>query len=114
MAKDHIFKDNTKAPVDTGRKQDALNKIKLFSEIYPQAKDLCLDVIRAVKDLDGLPNGVLKEMVDLKIDKSDPDNTFQELRKLVPHKYLESIFKTADRANDDGQLIVLSEELIAS
>lgn len=114
MAKEHIFKDNTKAPVDTGRKQDSLNKIKLLSEIYPQAKDLCLDVIRAIKDLDGLPNGVLKEMADLRIDKTNPDKAFQELRELVPHKYLESIFKTADRANDNGQLIVLSEELIAS
>jgi len=113
MAKEHIFKDNTKASVDGGRKQDALNRIKFLSEIYPQAKDLCIDIIRAVKDLDALPNGVLKEIVNLRIDKSNPDKAFQELRVLIPHKYIESIFKTADRANDDGQLIVLSEELIA-
>ena len=114
MAKEHIFKDNTKATVDGGRKQDALNRIKLLSEIYPQAKDLCIDVIRAIKDLDALPNGVLKEIVELRIDKTNPDKAFQELRILIPHKYIDSIFKTADRANDDGQLIVLSEELIAS
>jgi superfamily II DNA or RNA helicase len=114
MAKEHIFKDNTKATVDGGRKQDALNRIKLLSDIYPQAKDLCIDIIRAIKDLDALPNGVLKEIVGLRIDKADPDKAFQELRILIPHKYIESIFKTADRANDDGRLIVLSEELIAS
>ncbi len=114
MAKEHIFKDNTRVTVDGGRKQDALNRIKLLSEIYPQAKDLCIDVIRAIKDLDALPNGVLKEIVNLRIEKTNPDSAYQELRILIPNKYIESIFKTAERANDDGQLIVLSEELIPS
>ncbi len=113
IAKEHIFKDNTKAPVDSGRKQDALNKIKILADSYPQAKDLCIDVIRVIKDLDSLPNGVLKEIAELKIDKKDFNKAFQELRELVPHKYLENIFKTAERANDSGKLIVLSEELIA-
>ncbi|HAT74147.1 MAG: Helicase domain protein [Candidatus Moranbacteria bacterium GW2011_GWF2_36_839] len=113
ITKEHIFKDNTKAPVDSGRKQDSLNKIKILADSYPQAKDLCIDVIRVIKDLDGLPNGVLKEIAELKIDKNDFDKAFQELRELVPHKYLENIFKTAERANDSGKLIVLSEELIA-
>jgi superfamily II DNA or RNA helicase len=113
MAKEHIFKDNTKASVDGGRKQDALNRIKLLSELYPQAKDLCLDIIRAIKDLDALPNGVLKEIVELRIDKANPEKAYLELKELIPSKYLESIFETADRANDDGKLIVLSEELIA-
>ena len=113
MTKEHIFKDNTKATVDGGRKQDALNRIKLLGDIYPQAKDLCIDIIRAIKDLDALPNGVLKEIVELKIDKENPDGALQGLKVLIPHKYIESIFKTADRANDDGQLIVLSEELIS-
>ena len=112
MAKEHIFKENTKPPVDSGRKQDALNKIKFLSDSYPQAKELCTDVIRVIKDLDSLPYGVLKEITDLRIDKGDLDKAFQELRELVPHKYLEGIFKTADRANDTGKLIVLSEELI--
>ena len=112
MAKEHIFKDNTRASVDTGRKQDALNKVKILGDSYPQAKDLCIDLVRVIKDLDGLPNGVLKEIVDLKIDKNDYEKATQELRTLVPNKYLESIFETADRANDSGKLIVLSEEFI--
>ena len=113
MAKEHIFKENTKAPIDSKRRQDALNKVKLLSEMYPQAKDLCIDLIRVIKDLDGFPTGVLKEMADLKIDRANLDGALQTLRDLVPNKYLESIFQTADRANDHGKLIVLSEELIA-
>jgi len=113
MAKEHIFKDNTKAPIDKGRRQDALAKVKILGDSYPQAKDFCLDLIKVIKDLDGLPNGVLKEIVELKIDKSDIDKSFQELKELVPQKYLENILKTAERANDTSKLIVLSEELIA-
>jgi len=112
MAKEHIFKDNTKAPVDTGRRQDALAKVKILGENYPQAKDFCIDLIKVIKDLDGLPNGVLKEIIEIRIDKTDFSKAYQELKELVPHKYLESIFKTAERANDTGKLIVLSEELI--
>ncbi|HMP67240.1 MAG TPA: helicase-related protein [Candidatus Paceibacterota bacterium] len=113
MAKEHIFKDNTKASVDGGRKQDALNRVKLLGDLYPQAKDLCIDIIRTIKDLDALPNGVLKEIVELRIDKANPEKAYLELKELIPSRYIESIFETADRANDDGKLIVLSEELIA-
>ena len=111
IAKEHIFKDNTKAPVDTGRRQDALAKIKILGDNYPQSKDFCIDLIKVIKDLDGLPNGVLKEITELKLDKTDFNKVYQELKKLVPNKYLESIFATAERANDTGKLIVLSEEL---
>ena len=113
IAKEHIFKENTKAPIDSKRRQDALNRVKLLSELYPQAKDLCLDLIKVIRDLDGLPTGVLKEIAELKIDKIDLDKALQTLKELVPNKYLESIFQTADKANDNGKLIVLSEELIA-
>lgn len=111
MAKEHIFKENTKPSIDSGRKQDSLNKMKILADNYPQAKDLCLDVIKIIKDLDGLPNGVLKEIAEIKIDKNDFDKSFQELKELVPGNYIENIFKTAERANDSGKLIVLSEEL---
>ncbi|MCW1888262.1 MAG: helicase-related protein [Candidatus Moranbacteria bacterium] len=111
IAKEHIFKDNTKPPVSGRRKQDALNKLKFIGDNYAPAKDLCVDIIRTVKDLDGLPNGVLREIADLRLDKEDLSKAFSELKELVPQKYLSSIFETAERANDSGKLIVLSEEL---
>ncbi len=112
IAKEHIFKDNTKAPIDSGRRQDALNRIKLLGDIYQPAKDLCKDVIKAIKDLDALPNGVLKEIVNLKIGKDNLELAYKEVKNLLPTKYLDSIFKTASKANETGSLIVLSEELI--
>lgn len=113
IAKEHIFKDNTKPPVSGKRKQDAIKKLKYLGGNHPPAKDLCTDIIRVIKDLDGLPNGVLKEIADLRIKKQNLGKTLTILKELVPQKYLGSIFETADRANDTGKLIVLSEELIA-
>lgn len=112
ITKEHIFKDNTKPPITGRRKQDAINKLKYLGEKHAPAKELCVDITRVIKDLDGLPNGVLREIVDLRIDKERLSDSLTALKKLLPQKYLESIFKTAERANDKGKLIVLSEELI--
>ena len=111
IAKQHIFKDNTRVSVTGGRKHEALNKLKILSELYPTAKDLCLDVIKVVRDLDALPNGVLKDIAELPIDKKDPARAHAILKDMLPSKYLEDIFATAKRSEEVSQLIVLSEEL---
>jgi superfamily II DNA or RNA helicase/HKD family nuclease len=112
VAKQHIFKDNTMPAIDTGRKQDSLNKMKILADSFPQAKDLCLDIVKIIKDLDGFPTGVLKDIAELKIDKKDYEKAYKSLKQLIPTKYIDSIFKTAERASDTSKLIVLSEELI--
>lgn len=112
IAKEHIFKDNTKPPISGRRKQDAIQKLKILADNHISAKEWCADVIHVIKDLDGLPNGVLKEIAD-QIKKDDLEKSFSSLKELVPQKYLSSIFETAERANDSGKLIVLSEELIS-
>jgi len=110
IAKQHIFKDNTKPPISGRRTQDAIAKVKILAERHVSAKELCADVIKIIKDLDGLPNGVLKEIAELKMD--DTVKALTTLKELVPQEYLDSIFETAERANETGRLIVLSEELI--
>lgn len=113
VAKQHIFKDNTRASVAGGRKHDALNKLQLLSELYPTSKDLCFDIIKVIKDLDALPNGVLRDIADVPLDKSKPSKTYEIIKGMLPAKYLEDIFATAKRAEEINQLVVLSEELIA-
>ena len=111
IAKEHIFKNNTRASVTGGRKQDALGKLKLLSEMYQPAKDLCLDAIKTIKDLDALPNGVLKDIAELYLDKANLAKSYNALKEMLPPKYLEDIFTTAKRAEETARLIVLSEEL---
>ena len=111
VAKDHIFKSNTRASVTGGRKQDALGKLKLLSEMYQPAKDLCLDAVKTIKDLDALPNGILKDIAELHLDKANLAKSYNVLKEMLPPKYLEDIFTTAKRAEETARLIVLSEEL---
>ncbi len=113
ITKEHIFKNNTKQPVGgRGRKSDALTKLRVFSGKYSPAKDICSDIIKIIKELDGLPEGALKQIVNLKIDNDNYSRTFEQLKEVVPQKYIDDIFETAERAGDTGELIVLSEELI--
>ena len=111
VAKEHIFKSNTRASVTGGRKQDALGKLKLLSEMYQPAKDLCLDAVKTIKDLDALPNGILKDIAELHLDKANLAKAYNALKEMLPPKYLEDIFTTAKRAEETARLIVLSEEL---
>ena len=112
MAKQHIFKDNTVVPVEMGRRKEALQKLKILSEKNPNAEDYCKDLEKAIKKLDALPTGLLKDIADIKLNGTDLDVAYSELQKLVPQKYLINIFKTADLANDTDKLVVLSEEFI--
>lgn len=112
VAKEHIFKSNTRASVTGGRKQDALGKLKLLSEMHQPAKDLCLDAIKTIKDLDALPNGILKDIAELYLDEANLVKSYNTLKEMLPPKYLEDIFTTAKRAEETARLIVLSEELV--
>lgn len=112
VTKEHIFKDNTKPSVVGGRKHDALNKLQILAEKYAPSKDLCKDIIKIIKDLDGLPDGILKIITEMYLDKAKPEIMYTELKKILPAKYIEDIFATAKRAEEISRLIVLSEELI--
>lgn len=112
VAKKHIFKDNTRPSVTGGRRQGSLDKLQVLSELYAPAKDLCKDTIKIIKDLDALPDGVLKNISEMSLNKADPSKMYVELKEMLPAKYLEDIFATAKRAEETGRLIVLSEELI--
>ncbi len=113
IAKEHIFKDNTRPSVIGGRKNGALNKLQILSELHAPSKDLCKDAIKIIKDLDSLPDGLLKNISEMFIDKSDPGKAYIELKEMLPSKYIEDIFTTAKKAEEAGRLVVLSEELIA-
>ena len=50
MAKEHMFRDNTKPPIKGKRKQNALAKVSLLREKYPAAEDICRDIEKIIKD----------------------------------------------------------------
>ena len=111
VAKDHLFRDNTKPPVGGKRKKEALDRMWLMIRKHPLAKELCLDVVRLIKELDALPVVILRQIASLTV-KKDPAAAYGELLEIVPTDYIEDIITTSKRAAGNGKLVVLSEELV--
>jgi superfamily II DNA or RNA helicase len=112
VAKDKLFKNNTQPMIQKGRKMDGLAKLEILSKLDPDSVDLCKDLIIIIKDYDALPNGLLKEIAQFKIDKKNPQKTTTKLRELFPLEYIEKINTTANYGEDQQHLVVLSEEFI--
>jgi len=113
VAKEHIFKDNTVAKVKTGKnKENALKKIKILVKELPAVNEYAKDLEKVIKELDGLPIALLKEVARIKI-KKDPNRAYETIQELIPVDYIEKIMQTAERAEGDGKLVLLSEEFIA-
>ncbi|MCK5319811.1 helicase [Candidatus Parcubacteria bacterium] len=110
--KNHIFKNNTHPVIQPrSRRHDASVRLEILADKLPVAKDWCMDVIQIIKDFDALPNGLLKNLSSIDM-KKDPKDIFSEYRKLIPDNYITGIFKMAEKAKSDDELIVLSEQLL--
>lgn len=110
--KEHLFRNNTKPKIEKGRQKDALDRIEYLMEKVPSEADFCKDLESLIKDLDALPFGLLKEIVQMKIDKNNPIENIKYLKNIIPLEYIESLLETAKRSEVDEQVVVLSEEFI--
>lgn len=111
--KQHIFKNNTHPRMENGsRRFEVCAKLDNFSEIHPNAKNWCYDVIKIIKDYDSLPDGLLKDLAKINPKTNSPEEIYREYKKLLPDDYIKSIFEMAEMANSEDELIVLTEELV--
>ena len=100
---------NTSISIESrGNIGKALDKLEKLSH---KDKFLCEDIIRIMKEYDGFPEGIIREIANLDI--KDEDKAIEKLNVLLPITYLESLLNTAQKAdNSHGKIIVLSEEFI--
>jgi superfamily II DNA or RNA helicase len=111
MVKQHLFKKNTQVTISKGsRRFKAIQHLMLLSSMSTAAKDHCADVIKIIKEYDGFPDGLLKLLLDIRLD--DTEKAFSELRTVVPGEYIENISKTALRSAGEGDFVLLSEEIV--
>ena len=94
----------------SGRKGQAIHKIEILKELFPDKKDYFIDLYFVAKELDALPEGVYKQIrnIDKKTLKQDVDN----LIRIVPHSYLSKIIQTANKIDEGKETLILAEELI--
>lgn len=111
--KKHLFKNNSHMVVKSGsRRAEAAQRLVYLSSLNSVFSDYCDDVIKLIKDYDALPEGLLKKIANLKINKDDPDESFAALKELVPLDYIADIEATAKRSTEEGDFVLLTEELL--
>ena len=114
VAKQHIFKDNTMAPTNTNKnRQEAMGKVQLLGSAHPLATEYAKDLENIIKNLDALPMLTLKKIAQVHVQKA-PAKAFEQMQQLVPKKYIEKILTTASNAQEDGKIVLLSAQLMAS
>jgi hypothetical protein len=113
VVKQHLFKKNTQPSIKSGsRRFKAVQHLMLMANLYPSAKDHCDDVIKIIKEYDGFPDGLLKLILDIKLNKDQPEVSYNSLKGIVPEEYIEDINKTALRSAGEGDFVLLSEEIV--
>lgn len=113
LVKNHLFKKNTQVVIKSGsRRHKAIQHLMLIAQLDPYAKDHCDDVVRIIKEYDGFPDGLIKSILGINIDKDSPAENLNQLQKIVSEEYIEKVNKTALRSAGEGDFVLLSEELV--
>jgi superfamily II DNA or RNA helicase/HKD family nuclease len=108
LVRDILFEKHP-LPTISGRRSESLKIIKVIEEGYPKAKDYCHDLAQIIKKYDGINEGDLKLISQLMV--ANFENSFEELKKIVPQHQIDSINERASRLEGEYETIVLSEDI---
>lgn len=108
LVRDTLFEKHP-LPSISGRRAESLIRIKFIEENLPKAKDYCKDLTLIIKKYDGINEGDLKLISQLKI--TDLPKAFEELQAIVPQHQINAITQRASRLEGEYETIVLSEDI---
>lgn len=108
MVRDLLFEKHPLPPI-SGRRADALKKLKIIEDKLPRAKDYCHDLAQIIKKYDGINEGDLKSITQLDLD--DIEKAFEELKTIVPQHHIHAINERVARLEGESETIVLSEDI---
>lgn len=98
-------KTNTK--LDKGE-NETLTQLRGLESLLPQNTYL-KEIIKVIKEYKGLPDGVIKSIRSV-INFKQPEQSLEEIQKIVPNSYIENIFKAANHF-DDPETILFAQEI---
>ena len=107
--KGRIFSKKTEVVIDTG-KREAILKVEVLIEKAPAKKDYLNDLLKVIKELDSLPDLYAKLL--RKMNFESLAEGLKELEEQVPSAYLASIIQRAKSIDEEGESLILSEELV--
>ena len=107
LAKDRLFAKH-ELPKIQGRRADAIKVLKALSESLPQAKDYCEDVVKVIRELDDISDGVLKDIAQL--DLRNVEEAFSELLTTLPKRFIQNVQERATRNENEEELLLFAEQ----
>jgi superfamily II DNA or RNA helicase len=113
MLRDKLFANHEQPPI-RGRRADALTNLKFLRENYPPSKDFCKDLEDIIRQYDDLSEGELKDIAQMRFKDGGDDalkTSLEELKSQFPVHYIQAIKERAERLDNEGEVIVLTEDL---
>ena len=113
MLRDKLFAVHEQPPI-RGRRADALTNLKFLREEHSPAKDYCKDLEDIIRQYDDLSEGELKDIAQMRFGEGSEETLAEalgELKKQFPVHYIQAIKERAERLDNEGEVIVLTEEL---
>ena len=107
--KEKLFSKKTEVAFDAG-KREAMHKVEAMIEKVPEKKDYLNDLLKVIKDLDALPD--LYAKLIRKIDSDNLQAGLKDFEAQVPAAYLTSIIQRAQKIDEEGATLILSEEIV--
>lgn len=108
-AKDKLF-EKSKLPKIQGRRSASIKILECIGNEVPQAKEYCDDIKNIIKNLDDINEGTLKDIT--RINLKDLKAAYQDLQRIVPHSYIENIYKKVEKAENEYELLLFAEQLV--
>lgn len=110
LVRDLLFEKHPLATV-RGRRAEALKVVERIEELFPRAKDYCIDLAQIIRKYDGVNEGDLKSISQIPITENTVENAFIALKEIIPEHQVASINERASRVEGEYETILLSEDL---
>lgn len=107
--KDNLFVYKKTIPLPKA-KRDTIDKLHILLDILPNKRNYLEDLMHVIKSLDALPERHQKSIRE--IDAKNLETDFQLFEEQVPHAYLQKILAMEKQIAEEGETLILSEELI--
>ena len=98
-------------PEIRGRRSDAIKLLEALRLSLPSADGYCSDLIRIISKYDDVSEGTLKDIAN--VGTKDLEECFSTIQKLVPGTFIRNVLERIQRMEDEADVILLAEELLA-
>ncbi len=88
---------------------EAITQIEYLIDNSRSGQDYLEDLLTVARDLDGLSNGHIKQIKNIKVD--DPGQAISELKKIARPSYLQSIIRASQKVEEGDEKLILTQEI---